>query len=118
MQTYFIIINTCTIICSVALFENKNVYLKEKDKIKDHSQYIASFTKEIALSLLLATMRNRKETPPLKETYMDEIRKFGPKRNLHRILRFRKNGSKRNLHTFEENGAKRREKNKIFRHKK
>ena len=62
-------------------------------------------------------MRNRKETPPLKETYMDEIRKFGPKRNLHRILRFRQNGSKRNLHTFGENGAKRREKNRIFRHK-
>ena len=63
------------------------------------------------------TMRNRKETPPLKETYMDEIRKFGPKRNLHRILRFRQNGSKRNLHSFRENGAKRREKNKVFRHK-
>ena len=50
-------------------------------------------------------------------TYMDEIRKFGPKRNLHRILRFLQNGSKRNLHTFGENGAKRREKNRIFRHK-
>ena len=43
----FISINTCTNICSVALFENEKVQLKEKDNIKDHSEYIAIFTKEL-----------------------------------------------------------------------
>ena len=43
----FISINTCTNICSVALFDNEKVQLKEKDNIKDHSEYIAIFTKEL-----------------------------------------------------------------------
>ena len=43
----FISINTCTNICSVALFEDGSFKLKEKDNIKDHSEYIAIFTKDL-----------------------------------------------------------------------
>ena len=43
----FISINTCTNICSVALFEDGRFKLKEKDNIKDHSEYIAIFTKDL-----------------------------------------------------------------------
>tara|TARA_B100000029_G_scaffold514323_1_gene616717 strand:- start:507 stop:1085 length:579 start_codon:yes stop_codon:yes gene_type:complete len=43
----FISINTCTNICSVAFFEDGEVRHKEKDNIKDHSEYIAIFTKDL-----------------------------------------------------------------------
>ena len=43
----FLSINTCSNICSVALFEDKKISLKEKENIKDHSEYIAIYAKEL-----------------------------------------------------------------------
>ena len=39
----FLSINTCSNICSVSLFEDKKTSLREKENIKDHSEYIAIY---------------------------------------------------------------------------